>query len=361
MARLAQYKTPLLLLCLAAAIAFPLLFSNPSTTSIAFFTLTFAAAGTAWNIFSGYSGYIALGHAAYFGTGAYTLAILCAWWHVPAGWSPFLFVPLVGLVAAALAVPLGALALRTRKHTFIVITIAFFFIFQLLAENNLFGLTGGEGGLTFPIPTWSGDVFNLPFYYVLLVILLVALGVSWWVRHSNYGLELLAIRDDEDRARGLGVHTMAIKLSAFVLSAFFVGMVGAVWAYFLLSVYPAAGFDAEFDVVIALMAFMGGLGTLSGPIVGALILIPANQLLTMNFTTAGTGTSLILYGVVFLAVILLLPEGIVPTAAKYLRRTRANEDTPVAPSPVGASATSFAPMTPATPAVNTPGVPVENG
>lgn len=320
------------LACLVGAIVFPLVFSGPATTTVAVFTLVFAAAGSAWNIFSGYTGYIALGHAAFFGVGCYTLALVCQWWHIPGGWLPFAFVPLAGLVAAAFALPVGAIALRTRRHTFIVITIAIFFIFQLLAYN-LRGLTNGSGGLELPIPPWSGDVFNLPFYYVILAILLLALLTSWFVRHSKYGLELLAIRDDEDRARGLGVRTATAKLSAFVLSAFFVGMTGAVWAYFLESIYPPFAFDANFDVLVALMAFLGGLGTISGPLLGALIIIPAQQYLTISFSQ--NGLYLIFEGLVFLAVILLLPEGIVPAIRNRIIARIVNRNvTPVAPEPV---------------------------
>jgi branched-chain amino acid transport system permease protein len=319
------------LACLVGVIAFPLVFSNPAVTTIAFFTLVFAAAGTAWNIFSGYTGYIALGHAAFFGTGCYTLAIACKVWHIPGGWLPFAFVPLAGLVAAVFAVPFGVVALRTRRHTFVVITIAIFFIFQLLAYN-LRGLTNGSSGLELPIPPWSGAVFNLPFYYVILAILLLAVATSWFVRHSKYGLELLAIRDDEDRALGLGVRTRVTKLSAFVLSAFFVGMCGAVWAYFLESIYPPFAFDANFDVLIALMAFLGGLGTISGPLLGALIIIPLQQYFTVSFSQ--NGLYLVFEGVIFLAVILLLPEGIVPAISnRIFGRRAARNAAPVAPGP----------------------------
>lgn len=321
-------------LCLVAVIAFPLVFSNPAVTTIAFFTLVFAAAGTAWNIFSGYTGYIALGHAAFFGVGCYTLALVCKWWSVPGGWEPFAFVPLAGLVAAAFALPVGAIALRTRRHTFVVITIAIFFIFQLLAYN-LRGLTNGSGGLELPIPPWSGAVFNLPFYYAILVVLLLAVATSWFVRHSKYGLELLAIRDDEDRARGLGVRTTFTKLSAFMLSAFFVGMAGAIWAYFLESIYPPFAFDANFDVLIALMAFLGGLGTISGPLLGALIIIPAQQYLTVSFSQ--NGLYLVFEGILFLIVILLLPEGIIPALhTRVFRRLWPARETPVAPAPPSA-------------------------
>jgi len=305
------FKMVGLLVLLALVIAFPLVFSNPAVTTIAVFTLMFAAAATGWNIFSGYTGYIALGHAAYFGIGAYALALICQHWNIPGGYLPFWFVPVAGLIAAIFAIPMGWIALRVRRHTFVVITIAMFFIFQLLAYN-LTSLTNGSIGLTLPIPTdWGGDFFNVPFYYVSLAILLFAIAIAWWIRGSKYGLGLLAIRDDEDRALGLGVKTGPSKLAAFVISALIVGMVGATWGYFIESVYPPSAFDANFDIAIALMGFMGGMGTIAGPILGALILEPTQQYFTLQFSQ--NGIYLLIYGALFLAVILLLPRGIIPT------------------------------------------------
>jgi branched-chain amino acid transport system permease protein len=295
------------------ALAFPVLFVNPTVTSMAVFTLMFAGMATGWNVLAGYSGYISLGHAAFFGIGAYALALMCQDWNVPGGYVPFVLLPLAGLVAAAFAVPLGWIALRTRRHTFVVITIAIFFIMQLLAYN-LRGLTNGSTGLSLPLPPWTGASYNQPFYYVTLAILLLALGVSWWIRNSKYGLGLLAIRDDEDRAMGLGVKTGLSKLIAFAISAMFVGLMGGVYAYFLEAIAPASVFDPTFDIAIALMAFMGGLGTLAGPILGAVIVEPAQQYFALQF--GASGWYLVLYGVLFLAVILLLPEGIVPTVRR---------------------------------------------
>ena len=305
------FKTVGLLALLVIALAFPLLFSNSAVTTIAVFTLLFAAATTGWNIFSGYTGYIALGHGVYFGVGAYALAIMCLHWNIPGGYIPFLLVPVAGLVAAAFSVVLGWIALRVRRHTFVVITIAMFFILQLLAYN-LTSLTNGSIGLGLPIPTdWSGDFFNIPFYYVTLAILLFAIAISWWVRNSKFGLGLLAIRDDEDRALGLGVKTGPSKLVAFVISALIVGMVGAIWAYFIESIYPPSAFDATFDVAIALMAFLGGIGTIAGPILGALLLEPTQQYFTLQF--GQSGYYLIIYGALFLVILLLLPQGVIPT------------------------------------------------
>src|SRR5512143_309078 len=303
-----------MLVLLGLLIAFPSVFPNPAVTSIAVLTLSFAAAATAWNIFSGFTGYIALGHAAFFGIGSYALAIMCNSWNVPGGYLPFLLVPLAGIITALFAIPIGWISLRTRKHTFVVITIAIFFVMQPMAFN-LRSITNGSTGLSLPIPSGWGLKFNFPFYYVALAMLIVAQIVSWWIRNSKYGLGLLAIRDDEDRALGLGVKTGPAKLAAFVISAFFVGMVGALHAYFQESIFPAFAFDPLFDIALALMGFLGGLGTLSGPILGALILEPTQRYFTMQFSASGY--YLIIYGALFLAIILLLPEGIVPTLNKY--------------------------------------------
>lgn len=305
------FKTVGLLALLALTIVFPLLFPDPTLTSIATFTLIFAAAATGWNIISGYTGYVALGHAAFFGIGAYALAIMCQDWNIPGGYEPFLLVPVAGALAAIVSVFYGWVALHVRRHTFIVITIAMFFITQLLAYN-LRGLTAGSTGLSLPIPfDWGGYFFNIPYYYASLIVLVFAFVLSWWIRNSKFGLVLLAIRDDEDRAQGLGVNTGASKLIAFVLSAFLVGMVGAIWAYFIESVAPATTFDPNFDVAIALMSFMGGLGTLMGPLLGAVILEPAQQYFTIQY--GQNGYYLIIYGALFLVVIILLPRGIIPT------------------------------------------------
>jgi branched-chain amino acid transport system permease protein len=341
-----------LILLLAVTAIFPLVFSDATTTTIAFFTLIYAAAAVSWNIFAGYTGYVALGHAVFFGTGAYALALMCQDWHVRGGYAPFLLLPLCGLLAALAALPVGAVALRARGHTFVVITIATFFIFQLMAYN-LHGLTQGSSGLSLPIPPWSGAAYNLPFYYVGLGILVITFATSWFVRNSKYGLGLLAIRDDEDRARGLGVRTGPSKLVAFVISAFFVGMVGALWAYFIESIFPPFAFDALFDVALALMTFMGGAGTLMGPLLGALILVPAQQYFALEY--GESGQYLVVYGALFLVVLLLLPEGIIPTLRKRWFALRAGS------LPSGSSSAGMGTAAAEAGADPEPGVPLLKG
>jgi branched-chain amino acid transport system permease protein len=301
---------PIGLLVLLILILLPITLPDPTTITMAIFTFIFAISVVGWNMFSGYSGYIFLGGGAFFGLGAYTMAILCQDWNIPGGMLPFLLVPLGGIVAAIWAVPIGLGTLRSSRPVFVVVSIAIFFIVQLLAYN-LRSITDGSTGLTLPIPPWTGEDYNVPFYYVALGVLVVAFGISWWLRHSKFGLCLLAIRDDEGRARGLGVKSDLYKLGAFVLSSVFLGMAGAIWAYFLESVQPPFAFDPTFSAGIVVMAYLGGQGTLFGPLLGAFLLEPLHQYLTVQFGT--NGLDLMMYGAFFLIVLLLLPEGIVTT------------------------------------------------
>ena len=309
-----------IVLALACAIGFPFVFGNPAITSIAFFTVLYVAAASAWNVFSGYSGYMALGNAVFYGSGAYFIANVTNHLNLSGGVGIFAWVPVAGLFSGIVAIPVGWLALRTRRHTFVVITIAIFFIFQLLAYN-LQSVTNGSAGMQLPLPTWIAATYNDYFYFAALIAAVIAIVVSWLVRRSHFGLQLLAIRDDEDRARGLGVRTERVKLLAFVLSGVLTGMCGAIYAYYLGSVYPPFAFEAIFDLTVALMAFLGGLGTVSGPVIGALLIEPLQQYLTQQFTAAGL--SLILFGALFLIVIGFLPQGIVPSAEALLKRVKA--------------------------------------
>jgi len=306
------------LLALVAFVGiFPAFLSpNDAVNTIAVFTLIGAIAVVGWNIFSGYTGYISLGHSVFYGFGAYTFGLVSRGWHIPGGWEPFLLLPLAGLVAGVVAFPLGWIALRTRRHTFVVITIAFVFIFQLLAYN-LRGITNGSNGVFMPLTPWVAPFADLPFYYVAFGVLLVAVGISWWIRDSKFGLGLLAIRDDEDRALGLGVKTGVFKLTAYALSAVFVGMAGAIFAYYVGAIYPEGAFNPAFDITVALMAFLGGQGTVVGPLVGALFVIPFEQWLDLQF--GGNGVNLMIYGSLFLAIILVLPRGIVPSVQQLWR------------------------------------------
>jgi branched-chain amino acid transport system permease protein len=322
-----------LIVLAAAAVGFPLVFSSPVVTNYAVYALIFVAVVSAWNVFSGFSGYISLGHAVFFGSGAYTVGIAAKDWHVT-GTGVFALLPLAAVVGAVIAVPFGLIALRVRRHTFIVITIAVFFIFQLMAFN-LSSLTGGTIGMSAPFLPWTPTTFNDRFYYITLACAAAAVIMAVLIRRSRFGLQLRAIRDDEDRARGLGVRAMRVKLTAFVLSAAVTGLVGGVWFLYLTQVLPSSGFDPLFDLSLVLMAFLGGLGTISGPIIGALIIEPGQLYLTIKYTNGYL--SEILLGALFLLIVLFVPRGLVPTAGEWIRRLRTRGRPAVTPATTAAA------------------------
>jgi len=333
---------------LLAGLIFPLVITNETATQIAVDTLLFVAAAVAWNLFSGFTGYISLGHAVFFGTGAYTVGIAAQDWHVT-GDLEFALLPLAGLAAGLVAVPFGLIALRVRRHTFVVVTIAIFFIFQLMAFN--FSFTGGSVGIPAPFLTWAPETYNNPFYYMAFALAAGVALLAWLIYHSRFGLQLRAIRDDEDRARGLGVRAMRVKLTAFVISGVVTGLVGALWFFFIAQVLPQYGFDPIFDLTIALMAFIGGFGTLWGPILGALALEPVEQVLTLRLSNSYA--SELIWGTLFLLVILFLSRGVLPIAGEKLTAWRARRERRLAgegPPPGPAPPRGVAPTAASTPA-----------
>lgn len=324
----------------AAAIflLFPLVVTNPTYTTIAVFTLIFMVCATSWNMFAGYSGYISLCSAVFYGVGAYTMALISNDAHMAPGAAMFWLVPVGGVAAMVAALLVGLIALRVRRHTFVVITIAIFFVFQLAAIN--FGFTGGTAGLQLPFITWNASYYNVPFYYVTLAILIFITLVSAGVRRSRFGLQLLAIRDDEDRAAGLGVKVFPVKLTGFVMSAFAIGMCGGIYAMFIGQIYPQFVFDPLFDISIALMAFLGGLGTLVGPLLGALVLESMQQWLTVTYSSGSL--YLILFGSLFLIVILFMPQGVVVYARDRITKRVERERAAVSAGEPGVAASGVA-------------------
>ncbi len=331
-----------LLLLAVAAVGFPQVLTNPAVTQYGVFALIYVVAATAWNIFSGNAGYISLGQAVFYGSGAYALGIAARDWNIQ-GSTAFALIPLAGAVGALIAIPFGLLALRVRRHTFIVVTIAVFFIFQLMAFN--FWFTGGSSGLDAPFLNWPAASFNLPFYYIALALAAGTIVVAWLIRRSRFGLQLRAIRDDEDRARGLGVKATRVKLTAFVISGAITAMIGAVWCFYDGQVEPQTGFNPLFDLTLVLMAFLGGYGSISGPVLGALIMEPLT--LWLNTQPAFSGSvSDIMLGAIFLVVVLFLPRGIVPTGGELITRFRTRGRPAVSPAAAGvgpAAATSATP------------------
>jgi branched-chain amino acid transport system permease protein len=316
-------------------VIFPLLFGEHWVVNIGIFVVMYAALATAWNLIGGFSGYLSLGHVAFFGLGAYANALLFQHLGLMAGYGPFIWAPVIGVGVAIVAIPIGWLALRTRAATFAIVTLTLVFVGQQLAFN-LHSLTGGSSGTSMPLPPFALSHFELPFYFAMLVVFALAMLICWWVKGSTLGLLLFAIRDDEDRARGLGVHTTTVKLVALCTSAGLVAMAGAIWAYYIGFIYPQFAIDPLITIGMVLMAYLGGKGTLWGPALGAFILVPTQQYLA--YRLGASELYLVGYSAVFLVVMLLLPRGILPSLADRLAsrrgiRPRAPEPGEAVPAP----------------------------
>jgi branched-chain amino acid transport system permease protein len=298
-------------------VALPMVFPAQWLVNIFIFTAMYAGAGMAWNLIGGYGGYPALGNGAFFGVGAYAMAILTTHLGVGDGYAAFAWVLPIGIGTAIVFAPIGRLLLRTRAAVFAVLTITVLFMGQTLAYN-LVSLTKGSEGTTLPLPNFPAATYNQPFYYAMAGLLAVTVLFCWVVRNSKAGLALNSIRDDEDRARGLGVRTEMIKLFAFCSSAALTAAFGAIWAYYIHFVAPGFTFDPILSLSVILFAFLGGVRSLWGPVIGAALIVPAQQYLAFRF--GASHLYLIAYAGLFLLVIFVLPDGIVPSGRKYLTK-----------------------------------------
>jgi ABC-type branched-subunit amino acid transport system ATPase component/ABC-type branched-subunit amino acid transport system permease subunit len=278
-------------------------------------SMVFAIGAVGLNIITGYAGYVSLGQGAFIGLGAYTVGICVN----DIGGSPWVWVPVAGVLAGAVAALLGVVAMRARGHSFVILTIAFLFLMQLLA-TNWDELTNGTGGITLPIPTWSVEYQYWPFYYSLMGLLAVSLLVSWWIRRNKFGMGLIAIREDEDKAATVGVTTPTYKILAFVASAVFVGMAGGVYGYYISFIDPLGMFNILLSVQIILSLLLGGRATLWGPVLGAFIIEWLNE--TSNNEFGGGNARLLIFGGLLALVVLFLPGGIIPTASHWIERWR---------------------------------------
>lgn len=286
------------------------------------FTLMSAAMASAWNLVGGFAGYPSLGHAAFFGVGAYTEAI---WFHhnpPTSGWEPFLALPVVAVLTALVGLPVAWVAMRTRAATFAIVTITLVFVAQTIAYNAR-GLTGGAQGIGIPPAPFDAAYYAFPFYYVLVAVLAIAVAITAFVQRSRLGLVLASVRDDEDKARGVGAPTTLAKLAAFALSVGITGAVGAVWAYYVSFVYPPFAVDPLVTIGMVLMVYLGGRATLWGPVLGAFLVVPVQQYLA--YRLGANSLYLVGYAALFLVVMLVLPRGILPSISDWLtaRRQRA--------------------------------------
>jgi ABC-type branched-subunit amino acid transport system ATPase component/ABC-type branched-subunit amino acid transport system permease subunit len=300
---------------LVALTGYPLVTNDLYYQNLLILTFLLAIGASGWNIMGGYAGYISLGNSLFIGLGAYTTAILA----VKQDISPFIGCLIGGLVCAIAAAVLSLVTRRTRGMYFIIVTFATLQLLGVIATTST-GLTGGSQGLALPLPTWSIDRQNWPFYYPLLALLVVTVAVSMFVRRSKLGLGLFAIQDDEDKATGLGLRTAVYKAIAFVLGGTFVGIAGGLYAYYVTFLNVGAVFDIITSMLIVLSALLGGRGTVWGPVLGAFAIEALANFTSTNLGGADAGAiRLLIFGSLLGAVVLFLPRGVLPTLADRWR------------------------------------------
>jgi branched-chain amino acid transport system permease protein len=297
--------------CLAAVAALvPLFVKDVYVQNIMVLTLMYAALSQSWNILSGYCGQISLGHALYFGLGAYTTALL----FTKFGVLPWFGMLGGGLISACIAMALGYPCFRLRGHYFVIATIVIAEIALLLFQN--WNWAGAALGIDIPVrgDSWLKFQFTrskLHYFYFALVLACVAWLVTWWLEDSKWGFWWRAVKDNPDAAESLGVVVFNSKMGAAAVSAFLTAVGGGFYAQFVSYIDPESVMGFQFSLLMALPAVVGGIGTLWGPVLGAVILIPLTELTRSFIGGSGRGVDLIVYGTLIVLISLARPEGLV--------------------------------------------------
>ncbi len=304
-----KIKNGVILVSLAILILFPILQVTLNGYNywlhMLLYVFLYATMATSWNLIGGFAGYISLGHNVFFGIGAYLSGMVFVYLQI----SPFLTAPFAGILTMAGGLLFGLIALRTRGSTFIISTIALVLLVTELLDKWKF--SGGTNGLPMSMIKLDGQYAKIPYYYYLLVIMVLALITSYYIRHSKFGLGLRAISQDEDKAEVAGIPTRQYKILAFGISGLFIGMAGAIWGSYLTYLRPSIFFPVNIGTTIVLMAILGGKGTVSGPAIGAAIMIAVNELVVAKL--GATELNIVVTGLILIFVLLYFPDGIVGT------------------------------------------------
>jgi branched-chain amino acid transport system permease protein len=260
-----------------------------------------AALAESWNIIGGFTGYASFGNVAFFGIGAYTTGVLLT----AAAWPFALALPAGGLLAMAFAGLIGMPILRLKGHYFAIATLGVAETMREIVYN--LKITGGGTGLTMPITRSA-----LPFFYLMLGILIAATLVNWWLSASRFGYGLIAIREDEDAAAAMGINTALYKTAAFALSGFFAGLTGGVFAYWITFIDPEGVFRVIVTIQMIIMAVFGGMGTVVGPLLGAVVLASVSEVLSTQLVSLAE----LFNGIIVILVVLFMPKGLAEVIRK---------------------------------------------
>jgi len=278
------------------------------------FTACYVVMASGWNILGGYTGYISLGHNVFFAIGGYFAGMIFARY----GISTIVMAPIAGLVAGIVGYLIGLITLRVRGPSFIISSLALVMIFRIFFENWHF--VGGAAGVALQANDLPVQWAKLPYYYAFVVMAAFAVWASYKIKHSKFGLGLRAISKDEIKAESAGIDTRFYKTLAFALSAFFVGMAGAVWGEYLTYIRPNIYLVILISVNMVLMCILGGKGTVAGPVVGAIMIVAFNELFVA--TLGASEINILATGLIMMLSLMFFPLGIVGTLALHKKLPR---------------------------------------
>lgn len=293
---------------LAVALAIPA-FVDASHLNLAILVLMAAQLGVAWNMVGGYAGQVSLGHAAFFGLGAYTSTVLL----VKFGVNPWIGMLAGGAIAVGVSLAFGWSCFRLKGHYFAMATIAVAELVQIFFTE--WDYAGAAVGLYVPMQktgwAWMNFATKLPYYWLALALLVVTLAVNAWVERSWLGYYFRAIKDEPDAARSIGIDIARYKQVALSLSAFFTAIGGTLYAQKELYIDPASVLATGLSIKMALVSILGGVGTLFGPVIGSIVLTSIEEFTRIMFGGTGKGTDVIIYASLIIGVAVFYPTGIV--------------------------------------------------
>jgi branched-chain amino acid transport system permease protein len=308
---------------LLACIALPLVLHDEFLIHSVIMVLYFAYLASAWNLMCGYVGQISFGHSVFSGVGGYASVLLLT----GMGLSPWLGALAGGVAAALLSVAMGYPTMRLRGPSFALTTIAFAEIIRIWFENTdvVFGIQlKGAEGLSVPLvgTSWAKFQFEskVPYYYIILGMLVAVMSITWLMERSRLGVCLKAIRGDRDAAESLGINPTRYTLTALAMSAFMTALGGSFYAQFIRFINPERNMGTELSIDMALMSIIGGQGTVFGPLIGALFLAPLAEITRTYLGGQFAGLHLALYGLVLIVAVLYLPKGLLHPLQAVARR-----------------------------------------
>ena len=331
-------KVPALVLMAVAVLALflaPLYLTNEYHVRILTLVCIFGAASVGWNLLGGYANQVSLGHAVFFGIGAYAVVIFQEKYEL----SPWLAMPAGVLVSVLVGLVIGWPTFQLSGHYFALGTLALLQVFHIVA-NSWEGLTEGSAGISLPI--LESGIWNLqfdgpaPLLYISAGLLVASLAAARWVRYSRLGLELDAIRLNPQAATLAGVDLFRAKMKAMLISAVIVSLAGSVYASFLQFLDPETAFAWNTSINLALFAIVGGIRHWWGPALGALLLIPLAEWASLTLTGNLAALAQLMYGALLVLLILVQPRGIGGLLDKVWRRftvSKPTESKPTASTP----------------------------